>query len=282
MIDAYNCRTTEEYKNALKEVVQEIALLGLYRGGFYNVAAFYGGTSLRIFYGLDRFSEDLDFSLLSPNPRFDLSVYTQVVQDELGSYGLFMTVTEKIKSNSSAVKSAFIKGGTQIHLLKISSISPPVAGVHPDEQIQVKLEIDTDPPEGAEYEIKYQLTPVPYHVRLFTLPSLFAGKVHAMLCRGWQSRVKGRDFYDYIWYLSKGIPLNLHHLGMRMVQTGHISSRETLTEESLQQMLYERFSSIDVNQARNDVLPFIKNPEMVNLWSEDFFTSITRDRLKVE
>ncbi len=282
MIDAYNCRTTEEYKNALKEVVQEIALLGLYRGGFYNVAAFYGGTSLRIFYGLDRFSEDLDFSLLSPNPRFDLSAYTQAVQDELGSYGLNMTVTEKIKSNASAVKSAFIKGGTQIHLLKISSISPPVAGVHPDEQIQVKLEVDTDPPEGAEYEIKYQLTPVPYNVRLFSLPSLFAGKVHAMLCRGWQSRVKGRDFYDYIWYLSKGIPLNLHHLAMRMIQTGHITSREMLTIESLHQMLNKRFSSIDVEQARNDVLPFIKNPETVSLWSEDFFTSITRDRLKVE
>ena len=282
MIDSYQCRSIEDYKNALKEIVQEIALLGLYRGGFFNSAAFYGGTSLRIFYGLDRFSEDLDFSLLAPNPRFDLSAYTQIVQDEIGAYGLEMTVIEKIKRNDSAVKSAFIKGGTQIHLLKISSISPPVSGVHPDEQIQIKLEVDTNPPDGADYEIKYQLLPVPYHVRMFTLPSLFAGKVHAMLCRGWQTRVKGRDFYDYLWYLSKGISLDLNHLAMRMIQTEHIPSRDMLTEETLHQRLIERFSTVDYNQAGNDVLPFIKNPESVRLWSEDFFISITRDRLKIE
>ncbi len=280
MIDSYDCRTIDDYRNALKEITQEIALLGLYRGGFFNIAAFYGGTSLRIFYGLDRFSEDLDFSLLDPDPRFDLSAYTRVVQDELGAYGLDMTVTEKIKHNDSAIKSAFIKGGTQIHLLKISSISPPVTGVHPEEQIQIKLEVDTDPPPGAQYEIKYQLLPVPYHVRMFTLPSLFAGKVHALLCRGWQSRVKGRDFYDYIWYLSKGVPLDIQHLAFRMRQTGHLKSNEELTGDDLRTRLLERFNSIDFNQAREDVLPFIGNQDSINLWSGEFFISVTMDKLK--
>ena len=154
MIESYQCRTIDDYRNALNEIVQEIALLGLYRGGFFNTAAFYGGTALRIFYGLDRFSEDLDFSLLEPDPDFELSSYIRVLRDELGAYGLDMTVEEKIKTNETPVKSAFIKGGTQIHLLKISALSPPVSGVHPDEQIKVKLEVDTDPPAGAGYEIK--------------------------------------------------------------------------------------------------------------------------------
>jgi hypothetical protein len=281
MIELYHCRTIDDYRNALKEIVQEIALLGLYRGGFFNHAAFYGGTSLRIFYGLDRFSEDLDFSLLSPDSGFDLSVYIPFVQDELGAYGLDMTVTEKIKSNDSAVKSAFIKGGTQIHLLKIASVSPPVSGVHPDEQIQVKMEVDTDPPQGADYEIKYQISPVPYHVRMFNPPSLFAGKVHALLCRGWQTRVKGRDFYDYIWYLSKEIPLNIKHLASRMVQSGHLHTNEILNEDNLRQRLNERFASVDFNQAKRDVLPFIKNPEDVKIWSNDLFTAITKERLKI-
>ncbi len=282
MIESYKCKTIDDYKNALNEIVQEIALLGLYRGGFFNAAAFYGGTSLRIFYGLDRFSEDLDFSLMSPNPDFDLSVYTQAVRDELGAYGLDMTVTEKIKRNDSAVKSAFIKGGTQIHLLKIASITPPVSGVHPDEQIQVKLEVDIDPPEGADNEIKYQLIPIPYNVRIFTPPSLFAGKVHAMLCRGWKSRVKGRDFYDYIWYLSKGIPMDIRHLSNRMIQSGHLAFGENLNEESLRQRLIERFNSVDFEQAKNDVIPFIKNPDSLSLWSADFFISVTIDNLKID
>ncbi len=282
MIASYQCRTADDYRNALNEIVQEIALLGLHRGGLFNIAAFYGGTALRIFYGLDRFSEDLDFSLLKPDPSFELSEYTRVLQDELGAYGLDMTVEEKIKSNDSPVKSAFIKGGTQIHLLKILSLNPPVSGVHPREQIKVKLEVDTDPPYGAEYEMKYQLLPVPYNVRIYSQSSLFAGKVHAVLCRGWRTRVKGRDFYDYIWYLSRGIPLNLNHLTERMLQSGHLKSREIFSEDSVRTRLYERFQTVDFNQAKKDVIPFIKNQKALSLWSPEFFISVTKDKLKIE
>lgn len=282
MIDAYGCKTIDDYTHALNEIVQEVALLGLYRGGFFNAAAFYGGTALRIFHGLDRFSEDLDFSLISPDAQFDLSAYTQAVRDELGAYGLDMTVTEKIKRNESTVRSAFIKGGTQIHLLKISSISPPVTGVHPDATITVKLEVDIDPPTGAEYEIKYQLLPIPYHVRAFTPPSLFAGKVHALLCRGWKTRVKGRDFYDYIWYLSKGIPLNIRHLASRMIQSGHLPSGEKMDEDGLRRRLIERFNRVDFKQAKNDVRPFIRSQDSLNLWSKEFFTEVTEEKLKIE
>jgi predicted nucleotidyltransferase component of viral defense system len=281
MLKTYDGRTAEDYRHALNEIVQEIALLGLYRGGFFARAAFYGGTALRIFYGLDRFSEDLDFSLLASDPSFDLSSFTKVVQDELGAYGLEMMVQEKIKSNPSPVKSAFIKGGTQIHLLKITSVQPPVSGINPKEQLRIKLEVDTQPPGGATFEMKYQLRPVPYSVRLYAPPSLFAGKVHALLCRSWKTRVKGRDFYDYVWFLSQSIPVNIAHLAERMKQTRHISTDAVLTEKELKDRLKKRFASVDFDQVRKDVLPFIKNPDSVHLWSADFFSTITDDKLKI-
>jgi hypothetical protein len=268
MLKTYDCRTADDCRHALKEITQEIALLGLYRGGFFARAAFYGGTALRIFHGLDRFSEDLDFSLLKSDKAFDLSSFTQAVQDELGAYGLEMTVTEKIKGNDSPVKSAFIKGGTQIHLLKIQSVRPPIAGIHPQEQIRVKLEVDTEPPAGAAFEMKYQLRPVPYSVRLYSLPSLLAGKVHALLCRS--------------WFLSQSVPVNLVHLAERMRQTGHLTVGEALTEKDLKVLLNRRFAAVDFDQARKDVLPFIKNPDAVHLWSAEFFSAITDDKLTVE
>jgi predicted nucleotidyltransferase component of viral defense system len=282
MLKTYDCRTADNCRHALAEITQEIALLGLYRGGFFAKAAFYGGTALRIFHGLDRFSEDIDLSLLKSDKTFDLAAYTQAVQDELGAYGLEMTVTEKIKGNDSPVKSAFIKGGTQIHLLKIQSVRPPIAGIHPQEQIRIKLEVDTEPPAGASFEMKYQLRPVPYPVRLYSLPSLFAGKMHALLCRSWKGRVKGRDFYDYVWYLSRSVPVNLVHLAERMRQTGHLPDGETLTEREMKIRLKKRFAAVDFDQARKDILPFIKNPDTVHLWSTDFFSAITDDKLKVE
>jgi predicted nucleotidyltransferase component of viral defense system len=282
MIATYQCRTTDDYRNALKEIVQEITLLGLSRCGFFNTAAFYGGTALRIFYGMDRFSEDLDFSLINPNPDFNLSSYTQTVQDELGSFGFEMTVAEKIKHNDSTIKSAFIKGGTQIHLLKIASISPPVSGVHPNEQLTVKLEVDSDPPGGAGYEVKYQLNPVPYSVRLYAPSSLFAGKIHAILCRSWRTRAKGRDFYDYIWFLARGIPINLEHLHQRMIQSNHLDANEPLDANTLQQLLSQRFTAADFEQLIKDVRPFIKDQHSLALWSPEFFTSITQDKLKIK
>ncbi len=282
MLKAYDCRTADDYRHALNETVQEIALLGLYRGGFFTKAAFYGETALRIFYGLDRFSEDLDFSLLKSDPSFDLSSFTQVLQDELGAYGLEMTVQKKIKRNDSPVQSAFIKGGTQMHLLTIASVQPPVSGINPKEQLRIKCEVDTEPPGGATFEMKYQLRPVPYSVRLYSPSSLFAGKVHALLCRSWKRRVKGRDFYDYVWFLSRSIPVSLAHLAERMRQTGHLSANAVLSEEALRDCLRKRFAVVDFDQVRKDVLPFIKNAEAVHLWSADFFSRITDEHLHTE
>ncbi len=280
MLKKYSCKTADDYKNALKEILQEIALLGLFRANLFDMAAFYGGSALRIFYGLDRFSEDLDFSLLNRSDEFDVSPYCDFIRDEMAAFGFEAEVTKKVKAGQSNIESAFIKAGTLIHLLQIESISPPVSGIAGNELLKIKLEIDTNPPAGAEYGVKYLLTPVPCHVRLFSSSSLFAGKLHALLCRNWKSgRMKGRDLYDYVWYLSRTTPLNIIHLAERMKQTGQLKKDEKLTSAGLKEMLGDKFSSIDYTQAKQDVMPFIKDPRVLDLWSAGFFSSITREKL---
>lgn len=280
MLKEYSCKTVDDYKNALKEILQEIALLGLFRANLFDTAAFYGGSALRIFYGLDRFSEDLDFSLLKKSDDFDVGPYCDFIRDEMAAFGFEAEVTKKVKAGQSNIESAFIKAGTLIHLLQIESISPPVSGIAGNELLKIKLEIDTNPPANAEYEVKYLLTPVPCHVRLFSAPSLFSGKLHALLCRDWKSgRMKGRDLYDYVWYLSRATPLNILHLEQRMKQTGDLKMENKLTPAGLKEMLGEKFSSIDYVQAKQDVMPFIKDPRRLDLWSADFFISITGDKL---
>ncbi|MCK5241388.1 nucleotidyl transferase AbiEii/AbiGii toxin family protein [bacterium] len=283
MLKNYQAKTPDEHKNALKEIIQQIALLGLFRNRFFEKAAFYGGTALRVFYGLPRFSEDLDFSLLKKDHQFDISPYCAVIQEEMAAYGFDVEVKKKEKTADTAIESAFIKGNTKIHLLKIAAIRPPVAGIDENESLKIKLEVDTDPPPGAEYEMKYLLMPIPFSVRVFTQSSLFAGKLHALLCRNWKGdRVKGRDLFDYIWYLSRDVSINLEHLQQRMVQTGHWKSQDQITQEDLTALLENKFQALHYEQAKKDVLPFVGNPDELQLWSADFFNAITRDKLRVQ
>lgn len=280
MIEKYGCKNTAEYKNALKEVIQEVALCGLSRGGFFTKAAFYGGTALRIFYGLDRFSEDMDFSLIRKDANFSIDTYFSYLADELMANGFELTVERKEKSLQSDVQSAFIKGGTLVHLLKIVPSDKRILGISETELIKIKFEIDTNPPDCATYETKYALLPSPYAVQMYDEASLFAGKIHAVLCRAWKSRVKGRDFYDYLWYLARGTKVNLAHLQKRLEQSGKWSDAETLDLQTLKDMLWKRFSEIDFENAKQDVLPFIKDPSKLNLWNKDFFSSVTLGQLK--
>lgn len=281
MLGDYDLKSPDDYKHALKEIIQEVALLGLSRSNFFDSAAFYGGTALRIFYGLDRFSEDLDFSLLQKNKGFDISDYCEAIRNELGAYGFNMTVKKKKKKMESNIESAFIKGETLIQLLNINAITPPVSGVHKNETLKIKLEIDVVPPAGAECEVKYSLRPIPYSIRIFSPSSLFAGKLHAVLCRGWKNgRMKGRDLYDMLWYISNAIPVNLTHLEKRLKQTGHLENHQTLSVETLLDMLKEKFNSMDFKQAKADVIPFIKDPAAVSPWSTDFFNSISERKMR--
>lgn len=275
MLAHYTTNTLDEKKNAVKEVVQEIALCGLSRAGFFKQAAFYGGTALRIFYGLDRFSEDLDFSLIAPNSDFELRPYFSGLEKELAAAGLKFSVEEKVKSAQSDIKSAFLKGNTKEHILSI--YDEDNVHINPDEIIKIKFEVDINPPAFATFENKYRLLPSPYSVKLYDMPSLFAGKVHAVICRAWKNRIKGRDLYDYVFYLANQAKINLPHLRARLEDSGVLKERDEFTLETLKAMLTERFATIDYKKAKKDVLPFVKDASKLDLWNKDFFTEITQN-----
>lgn len=280
MLKSYQVDNIYDRKNAMKEIMQEIVLCGLSRAGFFKKAAFYGGTALRIFYGLDRFSEDLDFSLEQINLDFDLCSYFPVLEKEVKTFGLNVEIQEKEKTKDSNIRSAFLKGNTKEHLLLFYADERLVGTVDKNEVVKIKFEVDTNPPAFATYEHKYRLLPVPYEIRLYDMPSLFAGKIHAVICRGWQSRIKGRDLYDYIFYLSKAVTVNQKHLRARLIDSGYISENQECTLEEIKTMLKNRFDSIDFLQARKDVEPFIRDTSVLDIWSSDFFKQIT-EGLKV-
>lgn len=280
MLKSYQVDNIYDRKNAMKEIMQEIVLCGLSRAGFFKEAAFYGGTALRIFYGLDRFSEDLDFSLEQINLDFDLCSYFPVLEKEVKAFGLNVEIQEKQKTKDSNIRSAFLKGNTKEHLLLFYADERVVGSVAKNEVVKIKFEVDTNPPAFATYEHKYRLLPVPYEIRLYDMPSLFAGKIHAVICRGWQSRIKGRDLYDYIFYLSKAVTVNQKHLRARLIDSGYISENQECTLEEIKTMLKNRFDSIDFLQAKKDVEPFIRDTSVLDIWSSDFFKQIT-EGLKV-
>ena len=277
MLDQYHPDGLADKKNAVKEIMQEIVLCGLSRAGFFQKAAFYGGTALRIIYGLDRFSEDLDFSLMTPDLEFALSRYFPTLKKEVASYGLHVEISEKAKTKESAIRSAFLKGNTKEHMLLFYASDPAAIRIAGDETIKIKFEVDTNPPAGATFEHKYRLLPAPYEVTLYDMPSLFAGKAHAVICRAWKSRIKGRDLYDYVFYLSRGAALNIEHLKARLVQSNAWNAEEDFTLADAKRLLASRFDAIDYTQAKEDVRPFIKDTASLELWSADFFQQITEN-----
>ncbi len=274
MLARYGCESAEDYEHALREVFQELALLGLWRGKFFEHAAFYGGTALRILHGLDRFSEDMDFSLLVPDPSFDLSVYCVFIEKELTGWGFPVEVSVKEKTVESAVESAFLKADTKEQMLLIDAPASVAGRVHRNQMLRIKVEVDTNPPPGFKMESKYLLQPIPFSVRTYTLSSLFSGKIHALLFRKWSRRVKGRDWYDFVWYVARGVPVDLEHLSMRMRQTGHWDSDDPLDEQDFRNLLLKRIENLDVAGALKDVEPFLNRPDSVSIWSREFFEQV--------
>ncbi|PKN33819.1 MAG: hypothetical protein CVU61_11935 [Deltaproteobacteria bacterium HGW-Deltaproteobacteria-19] len=281
MLARYEYRRLEDYTRALREILQEMALLGLWRSRFFEKAAFYGGTALRIFHGLDRFSEDLDFSLLEPDPGFVLSRYTSSLEREIRAFGFDVTVTEKVKQAAGPVRSAFLKADTMRQLLTVQ-VGPDLVRELPRGQaIRIRLEVDTDPPPGFSTEARYLLHPIPFTVRTYVLPDLFAGKMHALLCRQWKTRVKGRDWYDFVWYAANHPELDLPHLEQRMRQSGHWKEQAPMTKTDLDRLLVAAIDRLDVDRARKEVEPFILNPEALTVWSRDFFLDVA-GRIRIQ
>jgi len=280
MLEKYDLSDPNASFDALREILQEIVLLGLYDAGFFKRAAFYGGTALRILHNLPRFSEDLDFSLLESNPKFNLKPYEDAIISSLKAFGFDVSIEIKEKNNSSAIASAFVKGNTIEHLININAPKDITNKIHRDQAVKIKLEVDTNPPLEFETQNVIRLTPRPFSINAFTLPSLYAGKMHAILCRAWSSRPKGRDWYDLVWYIANDVELDKKHLkarlsqGCKYLESNEINIPNELTKQNIKELLLQRIESLDVTKAKNDVQPFIKDMREIELWSKEFFIAI--------
>ena len=267
MLSAYGVTTEQDRRNAIFEANQQVILAGLYNGGFFDVAAFYGGTCLRIFHGLQRFSEDMDFSLLTPNDKFDFTKYFQPIIDEFAIVGREVEIKKKDKKSFGKVESAFLKDNTDVYDVSFQT----------DKSIKIKIEVDTQPPLNFGTEQKLLLQPHSFMTRCFTLPDLFAGKMHALVYRGWKNRVKGRDWYDFEWYVRHNVPLDFAHFAERVRQFNN----EEIRQEVFMAKLKDRLASADINQVKNDALPFVRNPNELDIWSNDYFVQLA-DMVKFE
>ncbi len=281
MLGRYTLSRPEDYIQATHEILQELALLGLWRAKFFEHAAFYGGTALRLLYGLERFSEDLDFSLLKPRKDFDFSPYLASMDEEIRSFGFKVKTEIKEKEIETPIKSAFLKADTRLLLIEIQTSPGIVHNVPKNQTLKIRLELDVDPPSGFSTENKYLLQPIPFPIRTYLLSDLFAGKMHAILCRKWKLRVKGRDWYDLLWYVSRGTELNLGHLESRMRQTGHWIKKQRMDKDAFQKFYINVVKELDIQNVKKDIEPFLHDCNQLDGWSQDLFISLA-DRIKIQ
>ncbi len=272
-LNTYSCANIQEEEQALREITQEVILAGLARTDFFKHAAFHGGTSLRIFHGTGRFSEDLDFVLMAPAPGFTLEDYLPITCRELGSYGFKFEMIDRSKVDRM-VKKAFVKDDSIGKLLEFDFIKVNRSM----KKIKVKIEVDANPPSGAGSLTRYLTFPFPASVTVHNLESLFAGKLHALLCREY---IKGRDWYDFVWFVSRKAGVNYSLLRSQINQAGPWQGENVeVSGKWCRQQLLERVKKIDWDAAKRDVEPFVRNNERPSLevWSADFFSSLIESR----
>ncbi len=246
--------------NAEQETMQIIALVGLHRGGFFQHAAFYGGTCLRIFHGLGRFSEDMDFSLTTKNSGIHIENFFDSVKEEFRLASKDVEIVKKDKKTFGRVESAFLKENTEVYDIKFQT----------KKSIKIKIELDTDPPLDFDTEEQLLLRPYSFMVRCFTLPCLYAGKMHALVFRNWKRRVKGRDWYDFEWYVRHNIPLDFRHLQARIREF----DGKNMDKNDFLKLLKEKLSTTDINSVKQDVAAFVFNPAELDIWSNDYFVKL--------
>jgi predicted nucleotidyltransferase component of viral defense system len=260
MVAQHTIAGDNDRKNALYEVMQQVVLSGLYRGGFFKEAAFYGGTCLRIFHGLRRYSEDMDFSLLAKNPNFTLETYFPAIIEEARLLGRTVTITKKDKRTFGKVESAFLKDNTDVYNLTFQT----------EKTLKIKIEVDVNPPLEFSTEQKLLMQPFSFTTRCFTLPDLYAGKMHALTFRAWKNRIKGRDWYDFEWYVRNRVALDFDHLRVRTKEFNDID----LTKELFLELLKERISKADIDVVKADVIPYIIDKRELDIWSNDYFLQL--------
>jgi predicted nucleotidyltransferase component of viral defense system len=267
MLSAYDQSTETARRNAIYEVSQQIVLAGLADGGFFDKAAFYGGTCLRIFHGLNRFSEDMDFTLLKEDSSFNFEQYFQPVIDQFALVGRIVEIKKKDKKSFGKVESAFLKDTTDVYDISFQT----------ERSIKVKIEVDTVPPLKFATELKILLQPKTFLTRCMVLPDLYAGKMHALVFRAWKSRIKGRDWYDFEWYVRNGIPLDWNHLHERILQF----NGQEMTLDEFRSALRGRLGSADISRVKEDVIPFLNNPDELDIWSNEYFMQLA-EMMKIQ
>ena len=278
-IEEYDPQNEEEIVSALREIMQEITLAALSRTDFFEKAAFYGGTALRIFYGLDRYSEDLDFSLLKPDSNFSIQRYFKAIRDEFKSLGLTVRIQEKRKTTQTAIDSAFLKAETIWQEIVLEDIIKET-GVRSNKTLKIKMEVDRQPPLHFQTEEKLLIRPFSFYVKCFSKSSLFAGKMHALLFRKWKNRVKGRDWYDLEWYIKKGVPLDVNHFLARAKDTNDWQD-DRISNEQIIELVDTKFKSVSFSSIKEDVVRFIKNDDVLNIWSPEYFKDLI-EKIKFE
>lgn len=262
MLSSYVINTDTDKRNATFEVMQQIILAGLQQGGFFDKAAFYGGTCLRIFHGLQRFSEDMDFSLVRKDDKFNIEDYFDPIVKVFESIGRKVVITKKDKRTFGRVESAFLKDNTQLYDVAFQT----------EKSIKIKIEVDTNPPLMFDTEQKLLMKPYSFMTRCFTLPDLYAGKMHALVFRNWKTRLKGRDWYDFEWYVRNDVPLDFLHLQERIREF----SGEEMSREKFMQLLNERLATADMKSVLEDVTRFVRNPNELKIWSNDYFLELAK------
>jgi hypothetical protein len=267
----YASSSKQEEENAFAEIAQEIALAGLARSDFFKHAVFQGGTCLRILYNMERFSEDLDFLLKKPDPHFRLLPYLKNLELEYKAYGIEVAVQDRSKADET-VRKAFLKGDSVGKILSLKE----ARGGGRYKSLRIKLEIDTNPPDGSGHETRYLDFPFSFPIAVQDPQSLFAGKSHALLCREY---VKGRDWYDFVWYVGRKVPLNYSFLSRALDQVGpwERTGIEVTKDWYLSEM-EKKIEAIDWDDAKKDVIRFLKVRDipLVEHWGREFFL----DRLK--
>jgi len=267
MMSRYEIKSDNDRLNAIHETMQEIALAGLYRSGFFEKAAFYGGTCLRIFHNVLRFSEDLDFSLVAKGETFQFDTYFPAIMEEFNALGREVEISKKEKSGFGKVESAFLKDLTDVYDLSLKS----------EKKVRIKIEVDTNPPLNFSTEQKLLLQPFSFPTRCFTLPDLYAGKMHALVFRNWKNRVKGRDWYDFEWYVRNNVPLNFNHLQVRIKEFNGIE----MSQEEFLIRVKDILATTDIDKVKKDVAPFLKNAQVLDIWSNDYFLLLA-DRIRFQ
>lgn len=271
LVQNYNPKNSEEVKNAIREIMQSIVLIGLSRSNFFSKASFYGGTALRIFYGLNRYSEDLDFTLNVADDTFSLTPYVKSIINVAKSYGIDLNIEVKNKKIKTPIESAFAKLNTYQTFITFNIDENLISKLHKDELIKVKFEVDCNPSLGFKVESKWITEPELASVSVLNIESLFSGKLHAILCRNYKNTVKGRDFYDFIFYINKKVKPNLDYLKNKLIESNKIDKDEEFNMDILKKMLIERFEQVDFKQVRDDAQKFVMKNENLSLYCKELF-----------